>query len=733
MLSIIVTFYDETAYLRTALRSVRNQGVSDLELIVVNDNPDIFDRDAMARLTEGFDARVIHHTENRGLSAARNTGIAAANGTLIGFLDADDYFTPGGLAAQYDYAQQTSADITHAACFLGAEGSVHSKVLHRDASLHMQQRVVKGRMASQEAQFIVSSWSSLYRTEFLADNDLWFDPEQHKFEDRLFVLNTVTAARSVAYLGRAVRVWRRRANSISSARTTPQTHLLQVQLLEKCMDHIRAQSLPRRFEKRELFNCVSRLIWDMDILAPLAGGDPEYEEMGARIAALLGEDSFGQDIFKDPMVAATSRVGMKTRHGIISRTDFFALHKAWRTGDFTAAQEMMEARKPEAAPLAASDHPQKRLVLHIGLHKTGTTFMQHHLLHHRDALKRQSVLVPKTGFDAPRAGRSGALSGHQGLVRGLREGDDTLWRAFHDEVAASPARTVVISAENFSFPTEPDRDVLIACLFERLGNWASIDVVASLRAPAAYIEAFYAEWVVSAHPSGARSLPETLVDHGARLTDMPTMFTPFENASGRTVLLQDFDALLNGGVGLWAGFCKLAGLPEDLGEQDLPRYATPDRDSVQLMQLLNTTIASRGRRQTLMDTYFAAPPACAQRLSLASPQTRLELIDQFETQSHDFARARGYAPDLEAMRAAILAEDWHPAQSIPMSHLHALLDVGAQVAGDAAPTAENTAHPTKDVGALQGIPKAAPRSNRYSFTIRPRPWLVRLLDRVFNR
>lgn len=67
MLSLIVTFYDETAFLRTALRSVRNQGIDDLELIVINDNPERFDAAALETLTAGFDARVIHHTENRGL------------------------------------------------------------------------------------------------------------------------------------------------------------------------------------------------------------------------------------------------------------------------------------------------------------------------------------------------------------------------------------------------------------------------------------------------------------------------------------------------------------------------------------------------------------------------------------------------------------------------------------------------------------------------------------------
>ncbi|MEO0865466.1 MAG: hypothetical protein AAFY39_12955, partial [Pseudomonadota bacterium] len=549
-----------------------------------------------------------------------------------------------------------------------------------------------------------------------------FDPEQRKFEDRLFVLNAVTAAQRVAFLGRAARVWRRRANSISSARTTPETHLLQVQLLEKCMAHMRAQSLPARFEKRELFNTVSRLIWDMDVLEPLAAGDPAYAQMGARITALLGDDSFGQSIFDDPMVDATSRVGMQTRRGLISRTDFFALHKAWRTGDFAGAKALMDMLAPDAPAIAATDHPQKRLVLHVGLHKTGSTYIQHHLNHHRDALRRQGVLVPVTGFDAALSGRPGALSGHQGLVQALRQDDDATWTAFHAEVAASPARTVVISAENMGFPTEPERDDLIARLFARLGNWASIDVVALLRAPHDYVEAFHAEWVASAHPGGARSLAETLVDHGDRLTDMAALFAPFETACGRDVLLGDFDAL-KGGVGVWPGFCALAGLPGDLPEQDLPRYPTPDRDSVLLMQLINTVVANRARRQVIMDTYFTAPPSAGPRTSLLEPEQRTALVDRFVDRSAAFCADRGYAPDFGTVLQDLAQEAWDPPTHIPLPHLQALLDVGAQVAGDADPAPGLPPAPAPKQG-----PKSRTGRRRYSFTIRPRPWLVRLPD-----
>ncbi|MEL7097875.1 MAG: glycosyltransferase family 2 protein [Pseudomonadota bacterium] len=720
-MSIVVTFYDETPFLRTALTSVLNQGIDDLELIIVNDNPERFSAADLAALTAGTGARVLHHTVNKGLSAARNTGIAAANGEWIGFLDADDYYTIGGLRAQLNYARETGADITHAACYLGEVGGPSGRVLMRDAKLHMQRRVVQGRMAAQEAQFIVSSWSSLYRTDFLEQEDLWFDIAQRKFEDRLFVLTVITRARRIAFLGEAVRVWRQRANSISSAATTPEVHLLQVQLLEKCralMERESAkQKLPARYTKRELFNCVSRLIWDMDILPHLAAGDPAYTEMGARIVALLGTDSFGNAIFDDPMVAATSRVGMRTKRGLITRTDFFALHKALREGDFASAQALLEDRAPVPARRSPkATHSTKRLVLHVGLHKTGTTFVQHHLLAHRDTLRRAGILVPQTGFETDVDGRPGALSGHQGLVRALRSGEDATWRALHREISRSPARTVVISAENFSFPTAPDRDDLIAQLAAELGRWGQVSVIAMARRPDSFAEAFWREWVSHGHPAGCRSLPEFLVDQQDSLTDFPALFAPFEHWTGTPVRLADFDG--SKGEALWPAFCALAGLPAGLPTLDVPRYPTPDRDAVQLMTLLNMVREGRSSRGRIMAAWFGAPPPSAPGAdqSLLPPATRVALLDRFDAASASFAAARGYAPNLAALRTQLADEQWTAPEAIPLSHLNHLLDVTAQEAGthDTERTAQSApAKARRDPGTLR-------------ITIKPRPWVVRL-------
>ena len=360
--SVIVPFYDETMYVRAAVWSVLGQGIDGAEILLVNDNPEVFGPAEIARIGLPGAVRILHHDRNRGLSAARNTGMAAATGRYVGFLDADDYYTAGGLA-RHLAAAQGQADIIHAQTYLSQPGSPAVRVLRRDADLFARPRSGAGLRGVEEAQFIVSSWSSLYRRGFLEATGLRFDEEQVKFEDRLFVLQAVTAARKIVITGAPARVWRRRAGSISVTPTDAALHLLQVQLLEKCMAHLRAavaQGLPPRFLKRELFNTVSRLIWDMDLVAAVAqGGDPAYAALGARVPALLGDESFHQRFFDDPVARQVSRVGMATRAGTIGRADFFALHAGLREGRFGDVAALLAVRRDAAAAVPARARPAR--------------------------------------------------------------------------------------------------------------------------------------------------------------------------------------------------------------------------------------------------------------------------------------------------------------------------------------------------------------------------------------
>jgi glycosyltransferase involved in cell wall biosynthesis len=89
-ISVIIPAYNQGHYLGEAIQSVIDQTYPDFELIVVDDGS----TDKTAQVACSFlDPRVHYiHQENRGLSAARNTGILRSTGEYLTFLDSDDLF-----------------------------------------------------------------------------------------------------------------------------------------------------------------------------------------------------------------------------------------------------------------------------------------------------------------------------------------------------------------------------------------------------------------------------------------------------------------------------------------------------------------------------------------------------------------------------------------------------------------------------------------------------------------
>jgi GT2 family glycosyltransferase/SAM-dependent methyltransferase/thioredoxin-like negative regulator of GroEL len=105
MVSVIVPTCNRPDRLREALRSVLAQTYRDFEIIVVNDGTSDID----ALITElNSEGRItcIRHDRNRGLAAARNTGIRAAKGKYMAYLDDDDRYLPGHLDTLVTFLEQ---------------------------------------------------------------------------------------------------------------------------------------------------------------------------------------------------------------------------------------------------------------------------------------------------------------------------------------------------------------------------------------------------------------------------------------------------------------------------------------------------------------------------------------------------------------------------------------------------------------------------------------------------
>jgi glycosyltransferase involved in cell wall biosynthesis len=98
--SVVIPTYNRAWCLGEAVDSVLAQRFRDFELIVVDDGS----TDATAAVLAGYGGTIrILQQENRGVSAARNAGIAAARGELIAFLDSDDIWLPVKLWRQVEF------------------------------------------------------------------------------------------------------------------------------------------------------------------------------------------------------------------------------------------------------------------------------------------------------------------------------------------------------------------------------------------------------------------------------------------------------------------------------------------------------------------------------------------------------------------------------------------------------------------------------------------------------
>lgn len=106
--TIIVPAFNVEATLAQTLRALQAQTYPEFEIIIVDDGS----RDGTARIAHEFarDRRIrVIRQENRGLAGARNSGIAAARGAVIGFCDADDLWLPEKLASHVRHLEANPA------------------------------------------------------------------------------------------------------------------------------------------------------------------------------------------------------------------------------------------------------------------------------------------------------------------------------------------------------------------------------------------------------------------------------------------------------------------------------------------------------------------------------------------------------------------------------------------------------------------------------------------------
>ena len=103
LVSVIIPVRNCREYIHEAIDSVLGQDYSNLEILIIDDGSDDYRYSEL----EKWDGRIaVHRLSGMGVSHARNIAMALAKGAYFAFLDADDIWFPGKLAAQVDYCER---------------------------------------------------------------------------------------------------------------------------------------------------------------------------------------------------------------------------------------------------------------------------------------------------------------------------------------------------------------------------------------------------------------------------------------------------------------------------------------------------------------------------------------------------------------------------------------------------------------------------------------------------
>ena len=201
--SVVVPVFNTEAYLRACIDSLLSQTYTQLEIILVDDGS----TDNASEICDEFankDQRVrVIHQSNGGVSDARNTGIHAATGEYIAFLDSDDYVDKILFEDVVSLATKNNADVViwgFFADYLDSKGRLRQSVKHLSISAtYFKDQNHNIAITPSLMNLLGYTWNKLYRLAHVRKHNLEFRNDLSLFEDIVFNSITLSRARIICF------------------------------------------------------------------------------------------------------------------------------------------------------------------------------------------------------------------------------------------------------------------------------------------------------------------------------------------------------------------------------------------------------------------------------------------------------------------------------------------------------------------------------------------------------
>lgn len=305
MLSVIVPVYDvKTSYLRECFDSILAQNFSGMELIIVDDGAP----DEVARFIDDFDYKgadvSIIHRENRGVAAARNTGLSVCKGKYVTFIDSDDTIEGDCFSGIVKFAEENGLDVLMFGMYWDYGTRRREFISYSEDISHFtdeQKKEVCLKTLVGILPFYVtppatidaagSACAKLYRMAFLKEKGLLYIPGLKRAEDMEFNLRVFDKADNIGSLHRFYYIYRQVETSASYV-YRPDGISVFTGSLDAIRSYLEKENKPDIFMQVYYMRCMFFLLesMDMDYLNP--NNPKKLSERIGHLAAKAKEEPY---------------------------------------------------------------------------------------------------------------------------------------------------------------------------------------------------------------------------------------------------------------------------------------------------------------------------------------------------------------------------------------------------------------------------------------------------------
>ncbi|MDO5292492.1 MAG: glycosyltransferase [bacterium] len=257
LVSVIIPIYNAASYLEKCIESVIQQTYEKLQIILINDGS----TDNSLEICNKFrkkDIRIeVISTENEGVSAARNKGLASAKGQYLCFMDSDDYIETNMIERLYKRYVNTSVQLSICGFYEIIGYTKIQRTIGRVQQLDKEHAI---EQLLEEESYRGYLWNKMFDVEIIKKHKICFDSSIKVWEDVLFVAEYLMYCNKIVYDPQPLYYYCFNGNS-ASHKSNEVESAFHVILAQEYIDTI----IPKEFQKAHQILAMRVLKSAMDV------------------------------------------------------------------------------------------------------------------------------------------------------------------------------------------------------------------------------------------------------------------------------------------------------------------------------------------------------------------------------------------------------------------------------------------------------------------------------------